>query len=520
MITNHERGQYGWEGLSLDMGQPAGQPIVDSYRRYNWGQVNPAPGVYDWSVIDADLERVAAQGGMMGLRIMPLDFSSRLKNDALPAFIRDAESTWEYEAYGETWKIPDWNDELYVSSWEALSKAFGERYDDHPTISYVDLSGIGHYGEGHDHPYGAGYPGPLGQVSISEENAKRVLKSQIDSFPTMLLTYNLTTFLYSDKQRFLEQESSRLLLWALAQSPRIGLRYDCIGGGQTQGGAWLMMDRAQAFAEAENVPRDQQPAHRWEIAPFVSEWCANVAPAAEVPAGSVAHGTVKQGLEQVRDRHISLVSSHNYRHSWEGSMDQFFSPEEVTDFQAASAAAGYAYSWTLVKDDRGGVSAEWVNNGSAPIYRKTTVAYHREGQPDIVSELDLRKVLPGQVVRDPLPLDAYGLFTATVTAEKIGVVNLPAYQGLYEKAAEIPVEVPTGVQMEWVNSLYEHDYAPDELHPRFTPRNEARGVTLYHPDMPAVAITVNVGPGLVQALAEGWVMKRQRDQTLRVWIDD
>lgn len=304
-ITNPERGQYRWEGFGPGMGQPQNWPTIDTYKRYDWKSVEPSRGVYDFSEIRRDLKRVSDEGGLFSFRIMPLNMSlTDGSGTSLPAYLDSDVRTWKFPAYGSNWSIPDWNSPTYIQAWSDMCKALALEFDGNENISYIDISGIGHYGEGHDHPYGSGYPGPLGQVSTTVESAKKIALSQIDNFSKTRLLWNLTTFIYGSDGNFKQSESDGLMVDILSYDDTIGLRFDCIGGGQTQNGAWLALDRAQRVAEERGFSERYQPGNRWKYAPLVTEWCSNVTPVDEIPPGSIDRGTIQEGRSQIGRAHV------------------------------------------------------------------------------------------------------------------------------------------------------------------------------------------------------------------------
>ena len=397
------------------MGQPQNWPTIDTYKRYDWKSVEPRKGVYDFSEIRRDLKRVSDEGGLFSFRIMPLNMSlTDGSGTSLPAYLDSDVRTWKFPAYGGNWSIPDWNSPTYIQAWSDMCRALALEFDGNENISYIDISGIGHYGEGHNHPYGSGYPGPLGQVSATVESAKKIALSQINNFSKTRLLWNLTTFIYGSDGKFKQSESDNLMVDILSYNATIGLRFDCIGGGQTQNGAWLALDRAQKISEDRGLSERYQPGKRWMYAPVVTEWCSNVTPLAEIPPGSVDRGTIQEGLDQVVDRHISSVSSHNYKHSWSGSMDRFYSASEVSQFEEASKLSGFRLAFS-VRAHNEKVEIVWENLGSAPIYRNCRVEYaisSEIGDYAIQGAVDLRNLLPGGRLSDWVDLSpTSGAFT-------------------------------------------------------------------------------------------------------------
>src|SRR5687767_4983390 len=67
-LANPQRGAYRWYDEAL---LPANWPASDSYRRFNWRELEPTEGAYAWPLIDSQLAAAASRGGRFGFRVMP-----------------------------------------------------------------------------------------------------------------------------------------------------------------------------------------------------------------------------------------------------------------------------------------------------------------------------------------------------------------------------------------------------------------------------------------------------------------
>ncbi len=128
-------------------------PYVDNvYFRADWNRVQREPGKlslpreWDWM-----MEQVEARGTRWSFRIMNASRHSPGR-DSLPEFLTDKLETLEYRneyEFGPEFKrYPAYTAE-YLKYWRELMELFAERYDAHPGLEYVDVSGFGIWGEGH-----------------------------------------------------------------------------------------------------------------------------------------------------------------------------------------------------------------------------------------------------------------------------------------------------------------------------------------------------------------------------------
>ena len=84
----------------------------------------------------------------------------------------------------EGWNIsaaPEWNDETFLTRWEALWTELGKRYADDPRLGYVDVGGYGKYGE---------WWVDGAALHITDANGLRMIKAVTSAFPTKHVLIN------------------------------------------------------------------------------------------------------------------------------------------------------------------------------------------------------------------------------------------------------------------------------------------------------------------------------------------
>jgi hypothetical protein len=111
---------------------------------YNWADLEPREGVYNWAGLDKALSNAKSAGRTMIVRI----FTNR--SSAMQASPSWFFSTWGVGYYypaGTTHKSPVAWDAVYQQKFGNFLKAFGQRYNGHPQIEFIQIAGVGVYGE-------------------------------------------------------------------------------------------------------------------------------------------------------------------------------------------------------------------------------------------------------------------------------------------------------------------------------------------------------------------------------------
>jgi len=374
-LSNPMRGQYLWLGSAA---YPAGWPDVDSYQRWNWAQLEPSQGNFQWALIDDEIAAAKARGGRFGMRIMALcqgcaDHTYMNAQTSIPDDLAAVVNPLIGAAPGDStqYLIPDWNSDAYFSRLTELLTAIADRYKNDPHFAWMDVSSYGNWGEMHLYPFtqpGGPYSTST-QTPITDANAQRLV--------------NLNTMLFSNKLLVVNAEQQAALTTAVASvTPPVGIRVDCLGSDGLAGGG-------TAIAAVTGA------ANRWQTAPFITEWC-------QTNLGTSGMDLFVQGESQVRQYHVSMLSSDNF------STDPT-TAAETTAFRQANVEAGYrlrAQSVSVTFDPtlRGALAVDvsWMNDNVAPTYLAWNVVLGLRGSSTVESPLkvDLRKVLPGTPVKD------------------------------------------------------------------------------------------------------------------------
>jgi hypothetical protein len=131
------------------------------YLRLAWSYLEPEEGKYDWHRIDEVIAKYVPLGYNISFRITsketgkyPGTVGQQLNgvHYATPVWVQKAGAKGTVAEVWETksW-TPDWDDPVYLEKLSNFHKAFAERYDGQPYVSYVDIGSIGEWGEGHTH---------------------------------------------------------------------------------------------------------------------------------------------------------------------------------------------------------------------------------------------------------------------------------------------------------------------------------------------------------------------------------
>ncbi|GAC1394139.1 MAG: DUF4832 domain-containing protein [Ktedonobacteraceae bacterium] len=237
-VANPWRGAYDWYH---NQAIPDWQ-FTDSYMRYDWKDIEPIQGDYDFSRIDKELALAQARHGKFGFRIMP----ANVDNIAVPDYLVSLMPHGQWitnSSSGKQAYEPDWNNPNYLARAQALLNALGQRYNNDPRLGWIDIFPYGDWGEWHTY----GFPDNV-IAPMSLANQQKLIDANIAAF--------------SHKRLVMFTNSPDALTYALSRSEKIGIRVDCLGTPH-MGGAVEKLQ--QVFLAQE----------RWRTAPFIFEACTS-----------------------------------------------------------------------------------------------------------------------------------------------------------------------------------------------------------------------------------------------------
>jgi hypothetical protein len=329
----------GWqEGTTLD--DPV-LPETVSYRRrrYGWSRLNPEEGVYDWSRLDADLAAALAQGKQHSFRIYTMR-GEVYGGHLVPGWAIEKGAT--ILASG----APDYSHCVYQREWARFVEALRQRYDGHPVIAFIDISGYGNFNEWSWNEQTTLETGTLdsqarrhladvfiGGSGIIECRSAGGARERIAySYPGFQTTQLLMPYAGI-------AESSA---YVAGRRFDIGIRHDCLGSRKHTGGMRRrighLMDRT------------------WRQAPIVYEFCA----------GSLSDRDFMATADRVlRQTHASIVH------------DNLRGERSRAELARLLRDVGYRFVLTRARLPRViarglpfRMSTAWQNLGYAPAYRK------------------------------------------------------------------------------------------------------------------------------------------------------
>lgn len=402
-LTNPLRGQYAWLGTPPT---PKEWVNADRYQRWNWIDIEPSHGNYAWQIVDDEIAKAKAAHGRFGMRVMALcqDCSNHQYQGAYSAIPDDlvaASNAFVGAPPGQSKKyvLPDWNSKGYLDRLDELARAIAARYRDEPTFAFVDIFSYGNWGEFHLYPFdqpGGPYE-KSAQRPITDDNARLVVKRAAAAFDNKILVLNASNV-------------AALKEAVASTAPPIGIRVDCLGSDDLAGGG-------------PNLRATPGAKEHWRKAIFVTEWCQR-------NLGSSGANLFVQGEKQVRDHHVSMLSSGNFDHAPA-------SADEIAAFRKANVEAGYRLRASEVAlqvgaDGAISVRSRWNDDGIAPTYLRWRVVVGLKGATNVERPLamDLREAMPDapldhdETVRAPAPLPS-GTYQVYLRVEDVQGISPP-----------------------------------------------------------------------------------------------
>ena len=131
-------------------------PCSVAYIRFNWADMEPEPGQFNWSLIDDVIAAWKPHGAAVAMRVMTCNAHSRGYYTA-PKWLFDAGCKGlEYLRGGDDptsggQRIPriepDYAGPIYLARHGAFIEELGRRYDGHPGVEFIDIGSYGIWGE-------------------------------------------------------------------------------------------------------------------------------------------------------------------------------------------------------------------------------------------------------------------------------------------------------------------------------------------------------------------------------------
>ncbi len=327
-------------------------PYTDSYVRYDWKEIEPTQGHYDFSRIDKELAQAQAHHGKFGFRIMPAEVDNISVPNYLVALM--PHGRWLLNtSSGKKAYEPDWNDPHYIARAQALTAALGQRYNNDPRLGWIDMFPYGDWGEWHTY----GFPDTV-IAPMSFANQRTLIDANIAAF--------------SHKRILMLTDSPDALTYALSRSPTIGIRVDCLGTSQMGG----------ASSKLLKVPLAQE---RWRTAPFIVEACTTA--------------NFQTALYQVKAYHIAMIGDGNFSYASYSRVQQQYMKQAFATTGSRFILNSVTVPSHIATNTPFLVTAAWSNMNVTPAYTPWNILLRlADSMGNIVwqgkSKLDLQKLVP------------------------------------------------------------------------------------------------------------------------------
>ena len=228
---------------------PKGEPRFPCsvvYVRFNWADIEPEQGRFNWQVIDEVIDAWKPRGATVALRVMTCNAHS-IGYYASPKWLFDAGCKgFEYLRGGDDPTSggkripriePDYADPIYLARHGEFLKALGQRYDGSPVVEFLDIGSYGIWGEWHT----------TNPVSVAVR--KQIVDLYLRAFPRTPMAFM--------------SDDAEVLIYALAHGT--GFRRDGVGSPWHEQN-WI---GSKKYADVPDM------AKTWQRAPVVFEWFGN-----------------------------------------------------------------------------------------------------------------------------------------------------------------------------------------------------------------------------------------------------
>ena len=233
---------------------PRFSAVVGGHRNFNWDEINPAPGYYNWELIDTWIDQQVALGKKVGFAVNTYKGADS-GGDVTPAWVYEAHPNAHIFCYDE-FSVPKYWDPDWQAAYRTFLQALGQRYNGDPRVAFIEVS-TGVYGEAR--PVESGLNNCVRDHGLTSDlwvqTVKRILDMYRDAFPDTPLLFQMGHFL-----RWSERKETS----DYAAEKGIGLKWNL-----------LLADTGNAiFSEEDGCTRDNSCGAGW--AELMWRWWAHV----------------------------------------------------------------------------------------------------------------------------------------------------------------------------------------------------------------------------------------------------
>ncbi len=368
----------GWETFHHtarnDRNLPSWIPSTIQYARYDWGELERAPGKLDEAFLDQVLRATHDAGQKLATRVMCC--SPDVGHPYHPSWLKEVGGHELETDFGRARPllVPDMDDPVVLERHLDFIKRLGARYDGHPDLDHVDLGSIGWWGEWH-------MSGSRTARMPSVASRMRVVDAYLKAFKKTPLVMLINGGERGDWPWMAEGGACL----AYAAQHGAGWRADSFGD-MGRGGHMLM--KYPAWFKAGHVDEVWKTAPvAWETAGDMRGWVRRASSLRWIfNYGLACHASV------INNKSAPLPPDENVRDEVERFLRRLGYRLVLKQLQhPAQIPAGGQLA----------LSMRWQNVGSAPCYKPYRLAYRLTGdqglQKTFVSDVTVHHWLPGSI---------------------------------------------------------------------------------------------------------------------------
>ncbi|MEI7947699.1 MAG: DUF4832 domain-containing protein [bacterium] len=333
------------------------------YYRFNWVDIEPEKGVYNWKPIDDRLARLQKSGGSLSLRVMTASAHSSGYYSSPKWLFDQGCKGYEYNVGGGdptsggkaiTRIEPEYSDPIYLAEHSAFIAALGKRYDGHPNMEFLDIGSYGIWGEWHTK-----HPAPIAV-------RKQIVDMYVQAFRKTALVF------MTDDQEGL----------SYALSFGTGLRRDGVGSPWHEQN-WIGSKKYANVPDMANV---------WKKSPIVFEWFGDYAYLQS------RNWSFDAAVNFMVSNHVTMINDNIGK----------VPPEAMPQLEKLARLAGYrfvlreiAHEKTVTPKGVLNVKMKWANVGVGKLYRPFKLQISLKNATDqtvatVIADADPRDWLPGE----------------------------------------------------------------------------------------------------------------------------